>query len=295
MSPSTTRRTLLRAGVAAPVAYAAGSLLTAPSASARHSDAVAALERTYDTTVGLAAWNVRTGERLMHRPRQRFAIASVFKTFAAAAVLRDRDRNGETLDRRVYYPKRDVLEYAPVTSEHVADGMLVRELCEAAITLSDNTAGNLLLREIGGPPGLTAFFRSLGDDVTRLDRWEEALNSALPDDPRDTTSPYVTASNLHRLLVSHALNHRDRRLLRTWMLANQTSDDRFRAGLPKGWKLADKTASASYGSSNDVGVAWSPSGDPVVIAAFTRQDEADAVTDDALLADIAALAAKRLG
>lgn len=295
MSRSAIRRTLLRAGAVAPVAYAAGNLLTAPSSAARRSDAVAALERTYDTTIGLAAWNVRTGKRLLHRSHDRFAIASVFKAFAAAAVLRDHDRHGETLDRRVYYPKRDVLEYAPITSEHVTDGMLVRELCEAAITLSDNTAGNLLLREIGGPPGMTEFFRSLGDDVTRLDRWEPALNSALPGDPRDTTSPHATASNLVRLLVAHALHHHDRRLLRGWMFANQTSDDRFRAGLPKDWRLADKTGSASYGSSNNVGVAWSPTGDPVVIAAFTRQDKADAVTDDAVLADIAALAAERLG
>ena len=292
-----TRRTLLRAGAAAPVAYAAGSLLsTAPANGARRSSAIADLERTYGATIGVAAWNVRTGERLMHRGRTRFPLCSVFKPLVAANILRDRDRHGQTLDRRVFYPRRDVLEYAPVTRTHVKDGMLVRELCEAAITVSDNTAGNLLLREVGGPQGLTDFFRSLGDKVTRLDRWETALNSAVPGDPRDTTTPHSIASLMVKLLVGHALNHRDRHLLRGWMLANQTSDDKFRAGLPQGWRLADKTGSGSYGTSNDVGVAWSPSGDPVVIAALTRRDEEGAeTTDPAVHADIAALVAKRLG
>ena len=294
MSHTTTRRTLLRAGAAAPVAYAAGNLLSSPPASgSSRSKAIAELERTYDTTIGVAAWNVRTGERLMHRGRTRFAMCSVFKALVSAAVLRD--QNGEALDRRVFYPRRDVLEYAPVTSKHVKDGMLVRELCEAALTVSDNTAANLLLREVGGPRGLTDFVRSLGDRVTRLDRWETALNSAEPGDPRDTTSPYSIATLMVRLLVERALNHRDRSLLREWMLANETSDDKFRAGLPSGWRLADKTGSGSYGTNNDVGVAWSPSGDPVVIAALTRRDEQDAETDPAVLADIAALAAKRLG
>lgn len=296
MSTSPTRRTLLRAGAAAPVAYAAGNLMTSASASGTsRSKAIAELERTYDTTIGVAAWNVRTGERILHRERTRFAMCSVFKALVTAAVLRDHDRHGETLDRRVFYPRRDVLEYAPVTRKHVKDGMLVRELCEAAITISDNTAANLLLREVGGPLGLTDFVQSLGDRVTRLDRWETALNSAEPGDPRDTTSPYAIATLMQQLVVEHALNHRDRNLLRDWMLANETSDDKFRAGLPPGWRLADKTGSGSYGSSNDVGVAWSPSGDPVVIAALTRRDEQDAETDPAVLADIAAHVAKRLG
>ena len=291
------RRTLLRAGAAAPVAYAAGSLMaTAPASGASRSSAIADLERTYDATIGVAAWNVRTGDRILHRGRTRFAMCSVFKSLVTAAVLRDHDRHSETLDRRVFYPRRDVLEYAPVTSQHVKDGMLVRELCEAAITVSDNTAANLLLREVGGPQGLTDFIRSLGDKVTRLDRWETALNSAVPGDPRDTTTPYAIASLMQQLVVEHALNRRDRELLRDWMLANETSDDKFRAGLPSGWRLADKTGSGSYGTSNDVGVAWSPSGDPVVIAALTGREEQDAeTTDPAALADVAALVAKRLG
>lgn len=293
---TTSRRTMLRLGAAAPVAYATSGVLATESSAAHttgRSPAVADLERAYDTTVGLMATNLRTGRSVRHRAHRRFAICSVFKGLAAAAVLRDHDRHGETLDRRVFYPQRDVLEYAPVAGKDVRDGKTIRELCEAAVCLSDNTAGNLLLREIGGPRGLTAFARSLGDDVTRLDRWETALNSARPGDRRDTTSPYAIARTYARLLVGDALDRRDRELLRNWMFANQTS--RLAPGLPGGWRLADKTGAGSYGSTNDVGVAWSPSGEPVVIAAMTRRDEEDAVTDDALLADLAALVAKRLG
>ncbi|UPK75240.1 class A beta-lactamase [Nocardioidaceae bacterium SCSIO 66511] len=292
--PTTTRRTLLRVGAAAPAAYAAANLVSSsPAAAKSRSNAFGDLERAYETTIGVVAWNVRTGKRITHRPDKRFAICSVFKAVVAAAVLRDHDRAGETLDRRVYYPHRDVLEYAPVTGEHVKDGMLVRELCEAAITLSDNTAGNLLLREVGGPRGLTAFVRSIGDRTTRLDRWEEALNTARPGDLRDTTTPRAIARTYKRLLVGDALNHRDRRQLREWMFANQTS--RFADSLPDGWRLADKTGAGAYASTNDVGVAWNPAGEPIVIAALTRRDEQDAETPDGLFSDIAQVIVERLG
>lgn len=294
------RRSVLRLGAAAPVALALTGAAAAPStgtaqATARREDAIAALERDYNTTIGLAAMNLHTGTRLAHRAGERFPMLSVFKVLAAAAVLRDHDVHGETLDRRVWFPPADVLEYAPVAAEHVDTGMTVAQMCTAALQLSDNTAGNLLLREIGGPRGLSAFARSLGDRATRLDRWEPDLNTALPGDDRDTTTPAAIARTFARLLVGHALAPRDRRRLRAWMEDNQTSAGRFRAGLPEGWRLADKTGAGDYATNNDVGVAWTPSGTPVVIAALTRRDESDADRDNAVLADIARLVVARLG
>ncbi|KQZ75988.1 class A beta-lactamase [Nocardioides sp. Root151] len=297
------RRTLLKAGAVAPFALAASGWLpasgAAPATTAGRGDRVsevAAIERRYDVTVGLSATHLRSGRTMQHRADAPAAMCSVFKALAAAAVLRDHDRRGETLDRRVFYPPADVLiSHTPETGRHVDDGMTIRELCDAALRFSDNAAGNLLLREIGGPRGLTAFLRSVGDGVSRLDRWETELNSALPGDPRDTTTPAAIARTYAGLLIGDTLSRRDRTTLRDWMLANQTSDNRFRAGLPEGWILADKTGGGDYGSNNDVGVAWNPRGEPVVIAALVRGKVADAVTPDVVHAELAALVADRLG
>ncbi|WP_026876974.1 class A beta-lactamase [Jiangella gansuensis] len=312
------RRNVLRLGLATPLALsglaaaAAPATATAPATAAAPAaaptrtaravgtmsgsdDAVSALEQAYDTTIGLAARNLDTGARLIHRAADRFPMLSVFKTLAVAAVLRDHDEHGETLRRRVWYPPADVLEYAPVAAEHVDTGMTVAELCDATLRLSDNTAANLLLREIGGPRGLTAFIRSIGDHVTRLDRWEPDLNTAVPGDERDTTTPAAIARAYAGLLTGTTLSRPDRNRLTSWMLDNQTSDTRFRAGLPRGWRLADKTGSGAYGTNNDVGVAWSPDGTPVVIAALSRRDRPDATGNDEVLAELARLVVDRIG
>ena len=184
-------------------------------------------------------------------------MCSVFKTLAAAAVLRDLDRHGEVLARRIHYTEADlVMPGSDQTRQHLAEGMTIAELAEVAITYSDNTAGNLLLRELGGPTAITRFARSLGDRVTRLDRWEPELNTAEPWRITDTTSPYAIGRTYGRLVLGDALNRRDRELLTHWLLNNTTSVNRFHAGLPKTWTIADKTGSGSYGTANDVGVAW---------------------------------------
>lgn len=290
--PQLTRRKVLRLGLATSAVATSGLLVggSARPTNGHSHRAVRDLERAYGATVGLHAVNLRTGESLRHRDHERLPILSLFKTLAVAAVLRDRDAHGEFLARRVRYESDDVVENSPVTSENVEGGMTVRELCDAALRYSDNTAGNLLLREIGGPKGLTDFARSIGDRRTRLDRWEPELNSAFPRDRRDTTTAEAIATSYRRLLLGAELAPADRCLLRGWMLDNQTGGERFRAGLPQGWRLADKTGAGGYGTLNDVGVAWSPTGTPILIAALSRKHQAGSTADNALMAELAALA-----
>ncbi len=248
-----------------------------------------ALERQYGARLGVYARNLVTGRTLAHRHRERFAMCSVFKPLAAAAVLRDLDHDGEVLDRRIHYSAADIVVNSPVTSEHIDDGMTVRELCDAAIRFSDNTAGNLLLRLLGGTAAITRFARSLGDRYTRLDRWEPDLNTAYPGDARDTTTPAAIAGSYARLVLGNALAPCDSELLRDWMLSNQTSLTRFRAGLPEGWTLADKTGAGGYGSLNDAGIAWKPDGTPVVIVALSVKATSTATADNRMMADVARL------
>ncbi|MGW4919029.1 Exo family class A beta-lactamase [Streptomyces albidoflavus] len=260
---------------------------------------LAGLERASGARLGVYAYDTGSGRTVAYRADELFPMCSVFKTLSSAAVLRDLDRNGEFLSRRIFYTQDDVeqADGAPETGkpENLANGMTVEELCEVSITASDNCAANLMLRELGGPAAVTRFVRSLGDRVTRLDRWEPELNSAEPGRVTDTTSPRAITRTYGRLVLGDALNPRDRRLLTSWLLANTTSGDRFRAGLPDDWTLGDKTGAGRYGTNNDAGVTWPPGRAPIVLTVLTAKTEQDAARDDGLVADAARVLAETLG
>ncbi|MFD5796502.1 class A beta-lactamase [Streptomyces diastatochromogenes] len=294
------RRRLFQAGLALTTAAVIAPAAGAPTASADPGSGTADphaelsdLEQRYGARLGVYAHNVRTGRTVAYRAGERFAMCSTFKAFAAAAVLRDHG-GCAPLDRVIHYPPHDILPNSPKTEEHLATGMSVGDLCAAAIQYSDNAAGNLLLRQIGGPEGLTRFFRSLGDRVSRLDRWETDLNTAVPGDPRDTTTPEAIGRSFERLTLGRALDGSGREQLVTWLKGNTTSAERFGRGLPQGWVLGDKTGTGDYATANDIGVAWTTRGTPVVLAVLSTKAAEDAPVDNALVADTARLLARTL-
>jgi len=212
-------------------------------------DKVREAERTLNARVGYLEMETSSGRILeQYRADERFPLMSTFKVLVCAAVLSRVDAGDETLDRRIKYSSADIVDYSPETQKHLQEGMTLGELCDAAITLSDNTAGNLLLAAAGGPAGLTAFLRKTGDKVTRLDRREPELNQALPGDPRDTTSPQEMAGTLRRLLTGDALRPASRQQLLTWMENDKVGGPLLRAALPAGWYIADKTGAGENGS-----------------------------------------------
>ncbi|MFF8289675.1 class A beta-lactamase [Streptomyces sp. NPDC016309] len=294
-----TRRTALGlgAGIAAAtaVSVATGGTAHATALPMGHhvSRRLRELERLHSARIGVFAGNVRTGSTVAYRAAERFPLCSLFKTLAAAAVLRDLDHDGAFLAKRVHYTARYAKDsgYDAITGkpENVARGMTVEELCSAAVSHSDNAAANLLLEELGGPTAITRFCRSTGDRTTRLDRWEPHLNSAEPHRRTDTTTPLAIARTYSRLTLGDALDPGDRRRLTRWMLATSTSTHRFRAGLPDGWTVADKTGTGSYGTANDAGTAWTPDGTPVVLSVLTTKRDREAPADDALVAAVARL------
>ncbi|MFE6905727.1 class A beta-lactamase [Streptomyces erythrochromogenes] len=308
-----TRRTVLAlgAGVALAAALPAGAArAAAPTADGRPGRdgrpggdgevvrQLRALEREYGARVGAYARDTGSGRTVQYRADELFPMCSVFKTPAAAAVMRDLDRDGEFLARRIHYTQDDVTSAGggSVTGrpENVAGGLTVAELCSAAIAQSDNGAANLLLRELGGPTAITRFCRSVGDRTTRLDRWEPELNSAEPSRATDTTSPRAIAGTYGRLVLGDALVPRHRDLLTQWLVANTTSGDRFRAGLPHDWVIGDKTGAGSYGTNNNVGIAWPPGRPPVELAVLTTKPDASAPREDALVARAAGVLAAAL-
>ncbi|OKK06648.1 class A beta-lactamase [Streptomyces sp. CB03234] len=293
------RRTLLTAAAGAAALLATGAAGPAAASPRAHDAAgrasaigrLRALERRHGARLGAVARNTVTGATVLYRADERFPMCSTFKTLAAAAVLRDLDRHGEVLAKRIRYTRDDLVENSDTSEEYLATGMTVAELCWAAICHSDNTAANLLLRELGGPAAVTRFCRSIGDGTTRLDRWEPELNTCEPWRVEDTTTPAAIAGTYERLVLGTALNRPDRERLTGWLLANTTSTYRFRAGLPADWRLADKTGGGAYGTNNDVGVAWTPDGTPVVLAVLTTKPAQDAPADNPLVRDAASVLA----
>jgi len=230
------------------------------------------IERESGGRLGVAVLDTLTGARSARRADERFPMCSTFKLLAAGAILARVDAGKERLERRIRFEPRDVVAVSHITKNRTGgEGVSLAELCEAALTESDNTAANLLLAALDGPAGLTAYARSLGDTVTRLDRIEPDLNEAILGDPRDTTSPEAMLSNLHSLVLGNVLSTASKDQLGRWLVANKTGDARLRAGLPRGWRVGDKTGSGERGTANDIGIIWPPGRAPIVVAVYLTE------------------------
>ncbi|HST30549.1 MAG TPA: class A beta-lactamase [Chthoniobacterales bacterium] len=249
---------------------ACGCGLSARAADSLPEDRIVQIEAETGARIGVVAIDSATNRRIEHHSNERFLMCSTFKLLAATAVLQRVDRGQEKLDRFVPYTRADILAYAPVTKQHVAEGgMKLGALGEAAIAQSDNTAGNLLLQAIGGPGGLTKFVRSLGDDTTRLDRTEPELNVSKPGDERDTTSPAAMVDDLVKILTTDLLSEKSRDLLQNWLLKNETGATLVHAGVPKEWRVGDKTGRSDQGETNDVAVLYRPNGARILVAIYS--------------------------
>ncbi|AKU18505.1 hypothetical protein VV02_00565 [Luteipulveratus mongoliensis] len=252
------------------------------------------LESRHGVRLGVYAIDTGTKREVAYRADERFAYASTFKALAAAMVVRKVGLPG--LGRRVPIAQSDIVDNSPVTGKHVGGDMALREIIDAALRFSDNTAGNKLLAELGGPTGFGRTLQTtLGDQVTRPTRWETDLNSGAPGDLRDTSTPRQLAVDLRAVLLDSALPRPEQALLRDVMWRNTTGDKTIRAGVPHGWPVADKTGSASYGRRNDIAVIWPPNRSPVVLSVLTARDKADAPTVDAAVADATKAVLRALG
>jgi len=256
---------------------------------------LAALESKHPGRICVSILDMASGRRIEHRAGERILMCSTFKALAAALVLARVDKGEEKLDRRVHYTKSDLVDGSPATKEHADEtGMTIAELCAAAVTLSDNTAGNLLLASFGGPEAITAFCRGLGDKITRLDRTEPTLNyHDTPDDQRDTTTASAMLENLRRLLFTNVLTAASRSQLAAWLITNKTGDTRLRAGLPKTWLVGDKTGTNGDkdGNANDIAVLWPSNRAPIIVTAYCEIPGIAADARNAVIAEIGRIAA----
>ena len=281
------RRSFLVAGACAASLLPFGPAYASAMQASPAPDRLQALERRHGGRLGVSILDTTSGKRTGYRAGERFPICSTFKFLAAAHVLARVDRGEEDLERHIVFARQDLVTYSPVTEKHPgAPGMRLGELCRAAITVSDNTAGNLLLDSFGGPPALTAFARTLGDSMTRLDRRETILNEAVPGDPRDTTTPAAMLDDMHRLLLGDALSPGSRKQLGDWLLATTTGDARLRAGVPRDWRVGDKTGTSNNGVSNDIAILWPPGRAPLLATAYYSESSLAQDARNGVLAEV---------
>lgn len=289
MRPIVSRRAAL-AGVAAAVCLS-GPAFAADEPWMIARARIAEVEKKNGGRLGVSIIDTQRNTRVEFRQNERFAMCSTFKFLAAACVLSRVDQGKESLDRRVIYKADDVMPNSPITKDHVADGMTVAELCEAAVTVSDNTAANLLLASYGGPAGWTAYARSLGDKVSRLDRKEPELNNWRPGEVRDTATPAATAENLRKIVLGDALSSVSRDRITQWLVACKTGGKRLRAGLPSDWRVGDKTGTSRTDIANDIAVAWPPGRAPLIITCYFAGAPISGDQRNAAIAEVGEIAA----
>jgi beta-lactamase class A len=254
------------------------------------------LEQRYGGRLGVAALDVGSGRRVLWRGQERFPFCSTFKAFLAAATLERVQRSEESLDRAVRITQADMIPHAPTTGPAVGKTLTIRELMQGMVELSDNPAANILIREMGGIAVWRQWWPIFGDTTTLISRLEPDLNTALPNDPRDTCLPEQTLANIREMAFSDRLTPDSDLLLHGWLTASPTGPNRIKAGAPEGWSVAHKTGTGANGTTNDIGMLTPVSGSPVIMAAYyTGAAEATDDQRDAVVAEATRRALKALG
>lgn len=243
-------------------------------------------EAQLDARIGVLLRDVSSDWQVTHRADERFAMSSTFKPLLCGAILAQVDAGREKLSQQVTYQTSDLVPYSPVTEQHVDTGMTVAELCEATLTISDNTAANLLLRRINGPKSLTGFLRKIGDTTTRLDRLEPMLNDAVPGDLRDTTTPRAILASLEKLLLTDILQPQSALQLQQWMIDDQVAGALIRAHVPDDWQIGDKSGAGGHGSRGIIAFLRAPDGETYLAAIYLTESQANFSRRNEVIADI---------
>lgn len=285
------RRVALMATAALPLLFGSAPLLANTD---NVQQKLAALEARAGGRLGVALINTADNSRILYRADERFAVCSTSKVMAAAAVLKQSESDKNLLAQRVAIKSTDLVNYNPIAEKFVNSSMTLAELSAAALQYSDNTAMNKLIAHLGGPQKVTAFARSLGDNTFRLDRTEPSLNTAIPGDPRDTTTPLAMAQTLRSLTLGNALGETQRAQLVAWMKGNTTGGASIKAGLPTSWVVGDKTGSGDYGTTNDIAVIWPENRAPLILVTYFTQPQQQAESRRDVLASAAKIVTEGL-
>lgn len=255
----------------------------------------AALEASVHGRLGVCALDTSNNKSLCYRAEERFHFFCTAKVLGVAAILKKSMSDPQLMQQRVMYTKEDLISWSPITEKHLTDGMTVSELCGAALMYSDNAAINLLMKQLGGPEGVTAFARSIGDNSFQCEHWWVSHLVSDPNNPADTTTPAAMAKSLQELALKAVLGQAQRDQLILWMKLNTTGYHRIRAGVPLGCAVADKTGTGDYGITNDIGVLWPLNGGPIVLAIYFSGNKKENKTREDVVASATQIVMQELG
>ena len=240
------------------------------------------LEEEYEARLGVYAIDTETNKTVEFHEGERFAYTSTSKALATAVLLKQNPISA--LEEIRTFTNEDIVTHSPITEDFVNKGMSLGKIAEAAMRYSDNTAGNLLFEELGGPDGFEKALRESGDTITMANRIEPDLNEAIPGDSRDTSTPKALATTLKVFGISEYLPVDKQEIFTNWLKGNTTGDSLIRAGVPEGWEVGDKSGAGSYGTRNDIAIVWPPNREPIVIAIMSSRTEENASFNDELIA-----------
>lgn len=287
MGSSFDRRSFLLAAAASPFILVRTTQAEAKPRMASAVRQFAQIEKSLSGRIGVFAYDTANSSALQYRADERFPVCSTFKVLLVGGILAQSAHTTGLMQRRITYTPHDLVANSPITQKHIGGGMTVADLCAAAIEYSDNTAANLLMTLLGGPASVTDFARSLGDHKFYLNRWETELNTAIPGDLRDTSTPEAMGFSLERLILGKALGSQQREQFLEWLRGSTTGRERIRAGVPAGWQVGDKTGTGDYGTANDLAVIWPPHRAPIIAAIYTTQPQKDAKARNEIIAQAA--------
>jgi beta-lactamase class A len=244
-------------------------------------------EKDLGARIGVSIYDVSRNKSLFdYRGDVRFPLMSTFKTLACAKLLADVDKGNQSLKTAVVIKESSLITWSPVTKNHLGEEFSLLQACTATMIMSDNTAANIVLDHINGPKSLTQFMRSIGDEVTRLDRIEPFLGEAMEGDVRDTTTPNAIARSLNELLFGSTLSATSKAQIKQWMMDNKVSDSLLRSTLPKDWSIADRSGAGGYGSRGITALVWSDKRSPLIISIYLTQTDASFALRNQAIAEI---------
>lgn len=249
-------------------------------------DKIKVIERQIGAQIGVAIYDVKTQDLWNYNGDFRFPLMSTFKTLACAKLLSDVDKGYQSFETSVVIQKDSLVTWSPITKNHIGEMFSLKQACSAAMIMSDNTASNIVLDGINGPISLTKFLRSIGDNITRLDRIEPFLGEAVKGDLRDTTTPNAITESLHKLLFGRVLSKESKTQLKQWMIDNKVSDSLLRSVLPRDWSIADRSGAGGFGSRGITAVVWSAIRSPLIISIYLTQTSASFDEQNKAIADI---------
>jgi len=243
-------------------------------------------ERHLGARIGVSIYDIAANDSWSYNGNDRFPLMSTFKVLACAKLLVDVEKGLQSFDTSTVITTDSLINWSPITKNLVGKKMSLKQACSAAMIMSDNTATNIVLTGIKGPKALTQFMRSIGDDITRLDRIEPDLNEALDGDKRDTTTPNAMVKSLHTILFGDVLSQSSKTQLKQWMIDNKVTGSLLRSVLPKQWSIADRSGSGGFGSRGITAAVWSDKRTPIILSIYLTQTEASFVDRNKAIAAI---------